>query len=183
MQKQSCQTPVTTTSSRNVPPGGKRKKACPRHGHVHPSLNPNLNVPPHSRANPHNPAVSGPEIAIGCLDAQLFDASLPACADLDPATAFVYSFDQFASFFGEGVLGGEGRVRERRGELMLMSVVEGDSAGPLAAKGGRRWDERLRWNDRDERAVFRHGYGQDFQLVRVDGLVRQEAFDGLAVKA
>jgi len=127
--------------------------------------------------------VSGPEIAIGCLDAQLFDASLPTCTDLDPATAFVDSLDQLASFFGEGVLDGEGRVGERRRELMLLSGVKGDSAVPLAAKGGQRWDERLRWNGRDERAVFGHGYGQDFQLVRVDGLVREKAFDGLAVKA
>jgi hypothetical protein len=90
-------------------------KAC----HIHPSLNPNLDTPPHSWTNPYNPAVSGPEIAIGGLDAQLFDASLPTGTDLDPTTALVDCLNQFASFFGEGVLSGKGSVGGRRGELVL----------------------------------------------------------------
>jgi hypothetical protein len=123
--------------------------------------------------------MSGPEITIGCLDAELLDAALPTGTNLDPTTALEDSLDEFASFFGEGSLGGEGREDGRRSELLLQG---GDGAGPLATESGGRRDERLYGNDRDERTVFRHGYGEDFQLVRVDGLVCEEAFDGLTVK-
>lgn len=101
------------------PARGNGKKACPNHINVHLSSNPNLNTPSYSWANPHNPAVPGPEIAIGGFDPQLLDTSLPTGADLYPATALQDSLDKFASFFGNGILGWEDRLGEWRGGLVL----------------------------------------------------------------